>query len=235
MVILFSVPLIKKLLYLQNCNMKLYSYFRSSCSYRVRIALNFKGISYEQMPVNLLKNEQRWPSNLSRNPQGLVPSLEHEGETLTQSLAIIEYLEDLFPYPSLLPQEPIQRAEVRAISQIIACDTQPVQNLRVLKYVVNELQKTSEDKLKWGRHFIELGFNALESRIQNTTGTYAYGGQLSLIDVCLVPQVYNAIRFNVNLDKYPLIKKVYRNCLMLACVDLARPEVQPDCPETLRS
>ena len=157
------------------------------------------------------------------------------GKTLTQSLAIIEYLEDLFPYPSLLPQEPIQRAEVRAISQIIACDTQPVQNLRVLKYVVNELQKTSEDKLKWGRNFIELGFNALESRIQNTAGTYAYGGQLSLIDVCLVPQVYNAIRFNVNLDKYPLIEKVYKNCLMLACVDLARPEVQPDCPETLRN
>lgn len=215
--------------------MKLYGYFRSSCSYRVRIALNFKGVAYEQVPVNLLKNEQRLPSNLDRNPQGLVPSLEHRGKTMTQSLAIVEYLEDVFPYPPLLPQEPLQRAEVRSISQIIACDTQPVQNLRVIKYVVNELKNSHEDKQKWGKHFIELGFNALEARIQDTAGTYAYGGQFSLIDVCLVPQVYNALRFNVNLEDFPVIKKVYENSLKLTAVDLARPEVQEDCPEGLRN
>ena len=214
--------------------MELYGYFRSSCSYRVRIALNFKGIAYKQVPVNLLRSEQNSRSQLKINPQGLVPALQHRGKILTQSLAIIEYLEDVFPSPPLLPQEPLQRAEVRALSHIIACDTQPVQNLRVLKYVVKELHNSHADRQKWGRHFIELGLSALEARVRETAGTYAYGGRFSLIDVCLVPQIYNAIRFNVNLDDYPVIRKVYENSLRLAAVDLARPEVQDDCPEELR-
>ena len=215
--------------------MKLYGYFRSSCSYRVRIALNFKGISYDQVPVNLLKNDQHLPAHLRRNPQGLVPSIEYKGKILSQSLAIIEYLEEVFPSPSLLPNQPLERAEVRSISQIIACDTQPVQNLRVLKYVVNELHNNHQERQKWGRHFIELGFDALESRMRQTAGTYAYGGQFSLIDVCLVPQVYNALRFNLNLEEYPVIKRVYQNCLKLPAVDNARPEAQEDCPEELKN
>ena len=197
--------------------------------------MNFKGISYELVPVNLLKSDQKTSDHLQRNPQGLVPSIEHNGKFLSQSLAIIEYLEELFPSPSLLPKQPLKRAEVRALSQIVACDTQPVQNLRVLNYVVHELYKSPKEKLKWGHHFIKLGFDALELKIQQTAGTYAYGGNFSLIDVCLIPQVYNALRFGIDLENYPVIKRVYSNCLKLSAVDRARPEVQKDCPEELRN
>lgn len=214
--------------------MKLYGYFRSSCTYRLKIALNFKGIQFDYVPINLLKGEQKSKEYLDINPQGLVPSLEHKGNFLTQSLAIIEYLEELYPSPSLLPSNPIDRAKVREMSQIIACDTQPIQNLRVLKYLDSHSSFVGSRKQSWGNHFIKEGFNALESKLCESAGTFSFGGQLSMIDVCLVPQVYNALRFGVNIQMYPLINRVYTNCMNLPAVSSSRPEVQIDCPENLR-
>ena len=214
--------------------MKLYGYFRSSCTYRLKIALNFKGIKFDYVPINLLKGEQKSKKYLGVNPQGLVPLLEHNGNLLSQSLAIIEYLEELFPSPSLLPSDPVNRVKVRAMSQIIACDTQPVQNLKVLKYLDSEISIGGSRKQSWGNHFITEGFNALELKLLETAGTFSFGGHLSMVDICLVPQVYNALRFGVDMQKYPLITRVYNNCMNLPAVLSSRPEVQIDCPENLR-
>lgn len=214
--------------------MILHGYFRSSCTYRINIALRFKGIHFEYRPVNLLKNEHKSENYLKLNPQGLVPVLEHNGHFLTQSLTILEYLEDQFPTPALLPNESYAKARVRALSQIIACDIQPVQNLRVLKYVSAELKGTTEDRQKWGRHFISMGFEALESGIKESAGTFCLGENFSMVDVCLVPQVYNAMRFGVEIERFPLISKIYFNCLQMAAVHASQPELQSDCPPDLR-
>ena len=210
--------------------MKLYDYFRSSAAYRVRIVLNIKGLNYEQLPVNLLKNEQTENENLSRNPQGLVPTLELEdGTNLTQSLVICEYLNEKHPQPALLPDEPFDRARVRAMAQLVACDIHPVNNLRILNYLTGILQNDEVEKIEWCQHWIAQGFAGLEALLKNPlTGRFCHGDSPMLADICLVPQVYNARRFNVDLESYPSILRIDEACSEIKAFDLARPDLQPD-------
>jgi maleylacetoacetate isomerase len=208
---------------------KLYSYFRSSAAYRVRIALNLKGIAYETVPVHLTRDggEQRKPDFAARNPQMRVPVLELPGgATITQSLAIIEYLEETHPAPPLLPADPLRRAAVRALAQIVACDIHPLNNLLVLQYLKRALKHEQPAIDAWYHHWIIEGFRAIEAMI--APAPYAFGAQVSLADVCLVPQVFNARRFKVPLDDFPKIVGVEAACLKLAAFDRARPENQPD-------
>jgi maleylacetoacetate isomerase len=208
---------------------KLYSYFRSSAAYRVRIALNFKGLPYEMVPIHLTKDggRQHTPEFRAINPQARVPALELPGgEVLTQSLAIIEYLEDIHPEPPLLPADALGRAKSRAIAQLIACDIHPLNNLIALQYLKRQLKHEQPDIDTWYRHWITVGFAALEKSL--TPGPYACGSQVTLADVCLVPQVANARRFNVPLDEFPKITAVDAACLKLPAFDKARPENQPD-------
>lgn len=209
----------------------LYGYFRSSAAYRVRIALNLKGIDYDQAPVNLVKGEQRGEANLTRNPQGLVPILEtSEGTQLTQSLAICEYLDELYPEPALLPAGAEGRARVRALAQIVACEIHPLNNLKVLKYLVGELGVDDEAKLGWYRHWIAEGFQALEARLtaEAGSGDFCHGSSPGLADICLVPQVFNAERFECDLSPYPTIRRIVANCRALPAFAEAAPEAQPD-------
>ena len=209
--------------------MKLYSYFRSSAAYRVRIALNFKGLPYEMVPIHLTKDggRQHTPEFRAINPQARVPALELPGgEVLTQSLAIIEYLEDIHPEPPLLPADALGRAKSRAIAQLIACDIHPLNNLIALQYLKRQLKHEQPDIDTWYRHWITVGFAALEKSL--ASGPYACGSQVTLADVCLVPQVANARRFNVPLDKFPKITAIDAACLKLPAFDKARPENQPD-------
>lgn len=210
--------------------MQLFDYFRSSAAYRVRIALNLKGLDCEQVGVNLLKAEHKAPEHLARNPQGLVPALALDsGEVLTQSLAIIEYLEEVYPQVALLPQSPLERARVRALAQIIACDIHPIDNLRVLKYLTAELGVSEAQKTTWYQHWIQEGFAALETRLSEPeTGLFCHGDSPSLADICLVPQVFNAQRFQVDLTPYPRLMTIYQRCESLAAFQAARPEHQPD-------
>ncbi|EJI85978.1 MULTISPECIES: maleylacetoacetate isomerase [Alishewanella] len=210
--------------------MKLYSYWRSSAAYRVRIALNLKQLSFETIPVHLLKDggQQHSSAYQALNPAELVPTLVDEQGSLSQSLAIIEYLDETYPEPRLLPQEPFARAKVRALALDIACDLHPLNNLRVLQYLTGELALDEAQKLRWIQHWLTLGFNALEQKLQQTAGQYCYGDDVSLADLCLVPQVYNALRFNLDLSRYPLISRIYQHCLQLAAFALAAPEQQPD-------
>ena len=209
----------------------LYGYFRSSAAYRVRIALNLKGLAYEQAPVNLVKGEQRGEAFLARNPQGLVPALvTDEGRVLTQSLAICEYLEECHPTPALLPEAPEERARVRALAQLVACETHPLNNLRVLKYLVGELQVDDEAKLAWYRHWVTTGFDALEAMLTREAGSgdFCHGDTPTLADICLVPQLYNAERFECDLSAYPTIQRITDNCRALPAFRQAAPEAQPD-------
>ena len=210
---------------------KLYGYFRSSAAYRVRIALNLKGLDYAQVPVNLVKGEQRDEANLARNPQGLVPILEtDEGVQLSQSLAICEYLEERHPEPALLPADPEGRARVRSLAQIVACEMHPLNNLKVLKYLVHELKLDEEAKLAWYRHWIAEGFAALEARLagEAATGDFCHGDTPTLADLCLVPQVFNAERFECDLSAYPTIQRITANCRALDAFHRASPGEQPD-------
>jgi maleylacetoacetate isomerase len=202
----------------------LYTYHRSSCSYRVRIALNLKQISHDFVQVNLLEGEQTGNEYRTINPQGLVPFLVDGEFKLFQSLAILEYLEERFPSPPLLPADLQERAMVRALSQVIACDIQPVQNLRVLKYLKSELGVSEEQKLNWIRHFIGTGFDALEAHLQRVSGKYCFSDQVSLVDLCLVPQVYNARRFEVSMGRYPSILRVCGLLQELEAFQKAAPE-----------
>jgi len=209
----------------------LYGYFRSSAAYRVRIALNLKGIDYDQSPVNLVKGEQREAANLGRNPQGMVPSLVTDaGVTLTQSLAICEYIDERYPEPPLLPADVTERARVRALAQVVACEIHPLNNLRVLKHLVGELGADDETKLAWYRHWIAEGFQALESLLTTEAGTgdFCHGDTPTLADICLVPQVYNAERFECDLSAYPTIQRIVANCRALPAFRQAAPEAQPD-------
>lgn len=211
----------------------LYGYFRSSAAYRVRIALNLKGIDYDQSPVNLVKGEQREAANLGRNPQGMVPSLVTDtGVTLTQSLAICEYIDERYPEPPLLPADVTERARVRALAQVVACEIHPLNNLRVLKHLVGELGADDETKLAWYRHWIAEGFQALESLLTTEAGTgdFCHGDTPTLADICLVPQVYNAERFECDLSAYPTIQRIVANCRALPAFRQAAPEAQPDAP-----
>ena len=209
--------------------MKLYSYFRSSAAYRVRIALNLKGLPYEMVPVHLTKDggQQRAPAFRSVNPQMRVPALKlSSGEVLTQSLAIIEYLDEINPEKPLLPADALARAKVRSVAQLIACDIHPLNNLVALQYLKRTLKHDQPEIDAWYHHWVIEGFTALEAMI--TPGPYACGAHVTLADVCLVPQVYNARRLNVPLDNFPKIVGVETACLKLPAFDKARPENQPD-------
>ncbi|WP_172439726.1 maleylacetoacetate isomerase [Pseudoalteromonas piscicida] len=206
--------------------MKLYTYFRSSAAYRVRIALNLKGLEHELIPVNLLKSEQSGEAYLHKNGQGLLPALETEHGVLAQSLAILEWLEETQSGAALLPQDPWQKAQVRNFCYAVACDIHPIDNLRVLKYLSNELGVTDDQKNEWYRHWVIEGFNKLEPMIG--AGPFCFGTEPSLADVCLVPQVFNALRFKVDMSVYPKISRVYEHCNTLEAFSNAAPENQPD-------
>jgi maleylpyruvate isomerase len=208
---------------------KLYTYFRSSAAYRVRIALNLKGLAYEAIPIHLTKDggRQKSPEYRAINPQMRVPSLALDsGEILTQSLAIIEYLDEVQARPPLLPSNPVARAKVRALANLIACDIHPLNNLLPLQYLKRQLKHEQPEIDAWYHHWILQGFEALESMIQ--PGPYAVGGAVTLADVCIVPQVFNARRLKVPLDQFPKIVAVDAACLKLPAFDRARPENQPD-------
>lgn len=209
--------------------MKLYSYFRSSAAYRVRIALNLKNLPYEMAFVHLTRDggQQRKPEFVALNPAMLVPALNLDsGEVLTQSLAIIDYLDETCPKPPLLPSDPAQRAKVRAVALTVACDIHPIDNLRVLQYLKHMLKREQAEIDTWYHYWVVEGFKAIESMI--LPGPYAFGAQVTLADICLVPQVFNARRLKVPLDAFPRIVAVEAACLKLAAFDKARPENQPD-------
>ncbi|WP_175401249.1 maleylacetoacetate isomerase [Pseudoalteromonas sp. BMB] len=206
--------------------MKLYTYFRSSAAYRVRIALNLKGLDHELVPVNLLKSEQSGEAYLSKNGQGLLPALETEHGVLAQSLAILEWLEETQTGQALLPQDPWQKAQVRNFCYAIACDIHPIDNLRVLKYLSSELGASDEQKNEWYRHWVIEGFKKLEPMIGD--GQFCFGTEPTLADVCLVPQVFNALRFKVDMAAFPKISRVYEYCNTLSAFSDAAPENQLD-------
>jgi len=212
--------------------MKLYGYFRSSAAFRVRIALNLKGISYDQASIRLRKSEQRRPEYLALQPQGLVPVLEtDDGEVLIQSLAIIEYLDETHPEPPLLPGHPAARARVRGLAQAVACDIHPIDNLRVLRYLSHELKQDEKGVEAWFNHWIKLGFDGIERILaeDGQTGEFCHGDAPSLADVCLVPQVFNAQRYpSLDMQRYPAIRRVFGKCMTLDAFKRARPEEQPD-------
>jgi len=209
---------------------RLYSYFRSSAAYRVRIALALKGLAYEYLPVHLIKGEQRSDGYRALNAQALVPTLVDEQRVFTQSLAIIEYLDERHPRPPLLPDAPAERARVRAIALSIACDIHPLDNTRVLQYLVRTLGVSEDAKNAWYRHWIDLGLAALETQLAGdpATGTFCHGEKPSLADVCLVPQLANARRFDIPLDAYPTLARIDSSCRALAAFAQAAPERQPD-------
>jgi maleylacetoacetate isomerase len=208
---------------------KLYTYFRSSAAYRVRIALNLKGLPHEMVPVHLTKDGgyQRKADFVAVNPQMRVPALAlSSGEVITQSLAIIEYLDDIHPEPPLLPADALERAHVRAIAQTVACDIHPLNNLVVLQYLKRTLKHEQPEIDAWYHHWVIEGFRAIEAMI--SPAPYACGAQVTLADLCLVPQVFNARRLKVPLDAFPKIVAADAACLKLAAFDKARPENQPD-------
>lgn len=208
--------------------MELYTYFRSSAAYRVRIALNVKDIKHKLTAVNLLKGDHNNNSYTGINPQGLVPTLKlGDGKVICQSTAILEYLEEEYPTIPLLPNDSFDAAIVRGWSNVIACDIHPLDNLRVLKYLVNELNLDAENKMTWYHHWIIEGFTALETQL--LAKPYCFGSTVTLADVYLVPMVYNALRFNLSMKKFPKILAIYEACNKLDAFDKARPENQEDC------
>jgi maleylacetoacetate isomerase len=210
--------------------MKLYGYWRSSAAYRVRIALNLKQLSYENLPVHLIKNggEQHSEHYARLNPARLVPTLVDGDLSLNQSLAIIEYLDEVYPEPALLPVESADKARVRALALDIACDIHPLNNLRVLQYLSGTLALTEAQKQQWITHWLHTGFSALEQRLSHTAGQFCFGDNVSLADLCLVPQVFNAQRFSLDMSAFPLISHIHHQCQQLAAFALASPEQQPD-------
>lgn len=210
--------------------MKLYSYFRSSAAYRVRIALNLKGVAYETVPVHLVKGEHHTDSYLSINPQGRVPLLEDQGQYLTQSLAMIEYLEEIHPEIALLPRKPVDRAYVRSLALIVACDIHPVNNLGVLTYLQKMCGVSAELKDAWYRHWVESGLASIESMLAKDarTGRFCYGDTPTMADCVLVPQLFNARRFNCDLSAMPTILRIDAECATLPAFIDAAPANQPD-------
>ena len=205
---------------------RLHGYFRSSASYRVRIALNLKGIAYSDVFHHLRKGEQTAPDYLAINPQGLLPTLEIDGVTLTQSLAICDYLEETRPAPALLPADPEQRAKVRAFAQVIACDIHPVQNLKILDRL-RRLGHADPTVSRWAAQVIDEGLTACDALIAGEDGPYCFGANVTLADICLVPQLVNARRFEVEL-RWPRLLAIERACLALDAFARAEPERQAD-------
>ncbi len=212
--------------------LRLYTYFRSSAAYRVRIALNLKGLAYEAVPVHLLRDggQQNQPAYRTLSPLGTVPALQTGGGTFTQSLAIIEYLDETHPQPSLLPASAEERARVRALAQTIACDIHPVNNLRVLQYLGREFGATQDQKNAWYRHWVEAGLLAVEQLLaaHPATGAFSHGDAPTLADCCLVPQVFNARRFACPLEAMPTIRRIVAACEALPAFRNAAPALQPD-------
>lgn len=213
---------------------RLYSFWRSSAAYRVRIALNLKGLPYETVPVHLVKDggEQHSAAFAELNPQELIPVLMHGNRVLRQSMAIIEYLDECYAGPRLLPSTARERARVRNLAQLIACDIHPLANLRVLQYLEKEFNTPQVERERWIRHWITEGFQALEKLLSTnpSTGDCCEGDNPSIADLCLVPQVYNAQRYSVDMAAFPTIRRVNEHCLTLRAFDAARPEKQPDAP-----
>ena len=215
-------------------SLQLYSYWRSSAAYRVRIGLNLKRLDYALVPVHLVRDggEQHKPEFVGINPQQLVPVLQHGHRMLRQSLAILEYLDEMWPDPALLPATARDRARVRALANLIACDVHPLNNLRVLQYLERDWGVPGPEREVWSRHWMVEGFTAFEALLAGSpsTGEFCEGTTPSIADCCLVPQVYNARRFGVDLAPFPTIVRIERNCLALPAFDAARPERQPDAP-----
>jgi maleylacetoacetate isomerase len=211
--------------------MKLIGYFRSSAAFRVRIALNLKGISVEHASRHLRRGEHTQPDYVALNPQKLVPALVLDsGEVLTQSLAILEYIEETHPRPPLLPDDPVGRARVRSLALIPTADIHPIQNLRVMSYLREKYEQSEESAFAWSRHWIEVGFEAYEASVakDRRTGTYSHGDHPTMADLCLVPQVFNAQRFKVDMARYPTIQRIYAACMKHPAFDAAQPSKQPD-------
>jgi maleylacetoacetate isomerase/maleylpyruvate isomerase len=208
---------------------KLYTYFRSSAAFRVRIALNLKGLAYEASFVHLPRGEHRKPEYGSLNPQGLVPTLEDGGRLLTQSLAIIEYLEETHPNPPLLPKDPFARARARSLALLVACEIHPLNNLRTLTHLKKVLGQSEEQVNAWYRHWIADGLAKLEADLKRPgTGRYSQGDTPGIADCCLVPQVFNAQRYQCDLAPYPTVMRVFDACMQLEAFDRAQPGRQPD-------
>ena len=208
--------------------MQLYNYFRSSASYRVRIALALKGLDYDYLPVHLPRNEQFAESYAALSPARLVPLLKDDDTLVSQSLAIIEYLDETHPEPPLLPRDPAGRARVRALAYDVACEIHPLNNLRVLRYLVHDLKLSEDDKHRWYRHWVETGLEALERQLAAAPATYCHGEQPTLADCALVPQIFNARRFGCRTDHVPQVMRVFDACMKLDAFERTRPEVCPD-------
>ncbi len=212
--------------------MRLYSYFRSSASYRVRIALKLKGLAYDYVPVHLVRGggEQFGEAYRALNPAALVPALDDDGKVLTQSLAIIEYLDETHPQPPLLPVDPAGRARVRALALAIACEIHPLNNLRVLNYLTRTLGVSEDQKNAWYRHWVETGLEAVEGLLANdpATGRFAHGDTPGLADILIVPQIFNAQRFKCRLDHVPTVMRINEACLALPAFAESAPGLQPD-------
>ncbi len=212
--------------------MKLYSYYRSSAAYRVRIALSLKGLDYEYSPVNLLDRVQKSTGYLTQNPQGLVPALElDDGTVLQQSMAILEYLEDCHPTPALLPSAPLERAWARSLALHIACDIHPLNNSSVLTYLRQDLGVDEAGISIWYTRWVQRGFAALESQLCGSTSEYCHGNQPGLVDVMLLPQMYNARRFQVPTDNYPTLQRICAALEALPAFARAHPDSAPDAPQ----
>ena len=218
--------------------MKLYNFFRSSASFRVRIALALKGLTYEYIPVHLPRGDHKLPGYAGISADGLVPLLEVDSERLSQSMAIIEYLDETHPQPPLLPKDPAGRAKVRALAQSIACEIHPLNNLRVLKYLVKQLKVDEEAKNTWYRHWVREGLESFERQLATlaqqrqqaglSASVYCYGDTPTLADCCLVPQIFNGKRFDVNFDGLPLTIGAFDACMKLPAFQQAQPSNCPD-------
>ena len=213
--------------------MKVHGYFRSSAAYRLRIALNLKDLECETALVNLQAGDQASAAYRAINPQGRVPALEVNGHTLVQSLAIIEYLDEAYPDPPLLPVEPLARARVRGLANIIACDIHPLNNLAVLNYLRDKLSVDEDHRTRWYQHWVKQGFDGVEPLLATSTdtGNFCHGDSPGLADICLVPQVFNAQRFQCDLSPYPTIRRIYDACMDIDAFDKAQPSKQPEAAE----
>jgi maleylpyruvate isomerase len=210
----------------------LYGYFRSSAAFRARIALNLKGIKPELRFVHLLKDggQQHTAEYKTLNPMELIPALVHDGQLITQSLAIMEYLDEIVPEPPLLPKDALGRARVREIACVIACDIHPVNNLRLNQYLKREFHSSDEQQANWQRHWITLGFEALEKMLSlsKNTGAFCYGDTPTVADICLIPQIFNARRVNLEIEQYPTLSRIFARAMQHPAFDVAQPKNQPD-------